>query len=226
MIATINYEYYLAVAKDARQTRDALIRAAEHLFARQGVDGALTRDIVREAGQGNGSAVQYHFGSRRGLLLAIAAKHIARMEPDRQDHLGRLSETPASELGPVVAAIVAPTAEELHSPDGRDFLRIIAQLAGYAGFRAGGMPAPLAGTALERQLRLLAEHCRASLPETIAHERIANVVGLLTASLADRARLLDAGEPPALPHEGFVDNLVLMIVGAIEAPVPATAGVR
>lgn len=210
------------MARDARVTRDALIRAGERLFAGRGVEGALTQDIVRAAGQANGSAVHYHFGSRQGLLLAIAAKHIARMEPAREERLERMGrEGRTGDLHSVVAAIVVPTAEELGSEDGCDFLRIIAQLAGYAGLRAGGMPEVLIGTALRRQLDLLIACCTALMPEPLALERVATSVGLLTAMLADRARQLDTGGAPLLEHATFVENLVLMIVGAVSAPVPA-----
>ncbi len=215
------------MGRDARDTREKLIRAGERLFARRGVDGALTRDIVAEAGQANGSAVHYHFGSRQGLLLAIADKHIGRMEPARADHLARIAQDGLSEeLAVVVTGLVQPTAAELGTEDGRDFLRITAQLAGYAGFRVGETPAPVAGTALERQLHLLEGCCRTRLPEPVALERMATIVGLLTATLADRARNIDEGGPILLDHATFVDNLTLMIVAAIGAPVPAGEPVR
>lgn len=220
-------EYAGGVAKDASATRDALIRAGERLFASRGVDGALTQDIVRAAGQANGSAVQYHFGSRQGLLLAIATKHITRMEPARHEHLERLRrEQRTGDPTGVVDGIVAPTAAELDSEDGCDFLRIIAQLAGHAGFRVGAMPEVLLGTALREQLELLNAYCASILPESLAHERVATSVGLLTAMLADRARQLEAGERIPLDHQTFVDNLVLMMVGAISAPVPTAARSR
>lgn len=63
-----------------QETRDKLIRAAEEIFAAQGPDGAQLRDIVRLAGQSNPSAVQYHFGSRAGLLDAVMAGRQARTE--------------------------------------------------------------------------------------------------------------------------------------------------
>ncbi|MFC7467297.1 TetR family transcriptional regulator [Actinomadura keratinilytica] len=56
------------------------MRAAEEVFAAQGVDGAQLRDITRLAGQANPSAVQYHFGSRAGLLDAVMAERQERTE--------------------------------------------------------------------------------------------------------------------------------------------------
>ncbi|TDC74289.1 TetR family transcriptional regulator, partial [Actinomadura sp. 7K507] len=57
--------------KDASATRERLQRAGARLFAAHGIDAARTRDIVALAGQGNDSAITYHFGSRTGLLEAI-----------------------------------------------------------------------------------------------------------------------------------------------------------
>jgi TetR/AcrR family transcriptional regulator, regulator of cefoperazone and chloramphenicol sensitivity len=209
------------MARNASSTRESLIRAGERLFAAQGVDGAQTRDIVRAAGQANDSAVHYHFRSRRGLLLAICGKHVAAMEPPR---LGWLAEVAGAggggELPTVVEAVVAPTAARLHTEDGRDFLRIVAQLAGYAGVRTHTVPAPLEGTALLRQLELLEACCLDQLPQPVALERIAIGIGALTAALADRARQLDAGADPLLDHDDFVANLVAMLVAAFRAPVP------
>ncbi len=39
-----------------------IIRAAERLFAAQGIDGVSLREINRSAGQSNTGAVQHHFG--------------------------------------------------------------------------------------------------------------------------------------------------------------------
>lgn len=72
------------------ETRRKLLRAAEELFALKGVDGALTRDITRLAGQSNPSAVQYHFGSRQGLLDAVMAGRQDRTEAALAPRLAEL----------------------------------------------------------------------------------------------------------------------------------------
>src|SRR5699024_769207 len=101
--------------------------AGAHLFARSGIDGTLTRRIVAMAGQGNDSAVNYHFGSRRGLLTAIIERHMERIEA-RQP-----AGPPPDDVDGLVDVIIRPVSGELQSPEGRDFLRITAQLAGHSG---------------------------------------------------------------------------------------------
>ncbi|NVI91537.1 TetR family transcriptional regulator, partial [Actinomadura sp. BRA 177] len=134
--------------KDASATREALIRAGAHLFAAHGIDAARTRDIVHHAGQANDSAITYHFGSRAGLLNAVLRNGITRMEPARAATLPALH---SGDLPAIVHAIVQPTADELRTQQGRDFLRITAQLAGRAGIRDHHLPPLLHGTALHQQ---------------------------------------------------------------------------
>jgi AcrR family transcriptional regulator len=60
-----------------------MILAAEILFAREGIDGVSLRRIASAAGQGNHHAVQYHFGSRDGLVQAIFDYRMAQMDARR-----------------------------------------------------------------------------------------------------------------------------------------------
>ena len=51
--------------------REALIEAARALFAERGIEGVSIRELGRAAEQRNNNAVQYHFGDRGALLLAV-----------------------------------------------------------------------------------------------------------------------------------------------------------
>jgi AcrR family transcriptional regulator len=191
------------------------MRAGEHLFARRGIDGAPTSEIVTRAGQANDSAVQYHFGSRTGLLTAIIDRHMHPMEEERKPVLAGLT---GADLGTVLTAVIEPVAEKLTSADGRDFLRIIAQLSGQSGVRTRDLPDPIAGTALAGQLALVERLCRDAVGEPVALERIAAMITMLTAALADRARRIDEGLPVLLDHPGFVADLIAMLTAALAAP--------
>src|SRR6476619_1707777 len=52
-------------------TQEQIVLAAERLFAERGIDGVSLRQIGAAAGNGNNSAVQYHFGSKERLLRAV-----------------------------------------------------------------------------------------------------------------------------------------------------------
>jgi AcrR family transcriptional regulator len=206
------------VPRDARETRDRLIRAGEHLFARQGVDGARTADIRKAAGQHNESALHYHFGSRQGLLVAIFRKHLAGTEPARRAALEALT---GDGVGELVAALVVPDAACLHTADGRDYLRIIVQVAGRAGVQQGPAQLPVEDSALAEVLRRLEAWLAERLPETLARERVAAAIGFLTIALADRARRLEEDRDAVLvDHDTFTAELVAMLSGALSATPP------
>ena len=109
-------------------TRQAIIAAAERLFAAHGIDGVSLREINRSAGQSNTGAVQYHFGDRDGLVLAIIAKHRRSTEPRRHALLDHYEDVGVDDLRTLAAALVAPAAAKLNDPDGgRDYLQVSAE---------------------------------------------------------------------------------------------------
>jgi AcrR family transcriptional regulator len=70
----------------AEKTRHDIVRAAEKLFAEKGFRSMTLRDVTREA-HVNLAAVNYHFGSKRELMLAVIH---ARFEPINTERLKRL----------------------------------------------------------------------------------------------------------------------------------------
>lgn len=63
-----------------------LVEAAEKLFAEKGFEAVSVRDITQLAGT-NVAAVNYHFGSREGLLNLVILKHA---KPVNEERLARL----------------------------------------------------------------------------------------------------------------------------------------
>ena len=59
------------------QTKQALLDVANDLFGKQGVEQTTVRQILEQAGQKNGAALQYHFGSKAGLIDALHRRHYA-----------------------------------------------------------------------------------------------------------------------------------------------------
>lgn len=91
--------------------REALVVTAERLIAERGVQVPL-RDIAIEAGQRNNSAVQYHFGSREDLIVAVIDHRAPTLEQHRLDRLvalegGSRGDDPRA----LVAALVLPLLE-------------------------------------------------------------------------------------------------------------------
>jgi AcrR family transcriptional regulator len=55
------------IRNTSEQTRMRLLEAAREVFSQHGFQGATVREICRRA-EANGAAVNYHFGSKDGLL--------------------------------------------------------------------------------------------------------------------------------------------------------------
>ncbi len=68
-------------------SRTKMIVVGEVLFAREGIDAVSLRHVAVEAGQKNHNAVQYHFGTREGLVQAIFDYRMEQMDRHRLDML-------------------------------------------------------------------------------------------------------------------------------------------
>lgn len=217
-------------------TRERLLRAAEEVFAEQGVDGAQLRDVVRLAGQSNPSAVQYHFGSRQGLLDAVMAARQERTERVLERLLSTGTE-PGAEAGtepgadedgpdPVrrlLTALVTAEAGELRTLRGQRGLRISAQLSHESGVRTGVPHPTLEGTAYWRLITRLGD-CLPGLVTPLRLERTDLALTLIGAALADRARQYLTGATPLTGEELFLADLVGTSLALLRAPAPQPTG--
>jgi AcrR family transcriptional regulator len=205
------------MARDATETREKLLRAAEHLFARQGLDVPI-REIHALAGQKNASAIQYHFGSKEELVAAIIERHAPTPEDMvavRAD-LGSRSEDPRS----FVEAIVRRLCGYLATEESRDYIRFSFHLMQQTSMRAvlatesehHSMAAVYAETDLVRAMF-------PALPERLVRERAVAGMSFIALEVAERARLIDdASTEGVLDEEEFIANLVDMATAILTAP--------
>ncbi|MEV8587366.1 TetR family transcriptional regulator [Streptomyces sp. NPDC051180] len=214
------------------ETREKLIRAAEELFADRGVHGAQLRDVVGLAGQANPSAVQYHFGSRAGLLDAVMAGRQARTEgvlaplfeaADKEADEGEAGDG----LKRLVGALVTAEASELRTDRGRRCLRISAQLSHESGVRTRTPHPTLAGTVYWRLIERVAERlAEAGLPGPLLLERLDLALTVVGAALADRARQYLDGSEPLTGEALFLADLVETTTALLRAAQPEQAHPR
>jgi AcrR family transcriptional regulator len=89
--------------------REAILAAAEELFATKGLNAVSVRDIAQAAGANPGS-VTYHFKTKDGLLLEIYRRHCGPMNQRRAELLAaaRRVRDPQDRLEAIVRAYVLP----------------------------------------------------------------------------------------------------------------------
>jgi AcrR family transcriptional regulator len=99
-----------------------MIEAAERLIADRGIGNVSVRDITGAAGV-NTAAVNYHFGTKEGLLEAIVQRHAERFGTRRSELLHGVPDDELT-LRIVMTALVVATAELAADTDhgGRLFL--------------------------------------------------------------------------------------------------------
>ena len=88
-----------------------LIQAAEELFAEKGLENVSIRAIILAAGQKNESVLQYHFGSKAGLVEAIHRYRSGQIDEQRfllqaellqKSHRLTLREVAVLMIGPAI----------------------------------------------------------------------------------------------------------------------------
>lgn len=207
-----------AAATRGDDTRARIIAAAAEVFARDGVAQGSMAAILRAAGQRNEAAVAYHFGSREALAIAIVEERRQPLADLRMRMLAEVTkdgDLPSLRRG--LEALVRPMALGLETHDGRNYLRIVADL-----FRTLSVADRLRPRASDvRQAIRLIEARLVHLPEDIVSERVAFGVSALIEAMALRATDLERHSDPNLDADMWVENLLLITEAMLLAPVPS-----
>ena len=74
-------------------TRKRILKHAERLFAKSGIDAVSIRDITDAAGV-NSAAIHYHFGSKSGLVEALLERWAGELVERRGKLLDHIEACP------------------------------------------------------------------------------------------------------------------------------------
>lgn len=201
------------MARDGSETRERLVAEARRLFATDGVHRVKVADIVSAAGQRNPSALTYHFGSRSGALEEILQRHNTPIDAERGRYLAELGPDPSTRE--LITALLRAYSTQLESVEGRQYLAIVDQVSPTVVDHNFEIAA-VAGEHLQAVFRLLLERPAALAPE-LRRDRLVGAVLLMSGSMADRARRIDAGEQVRPDTEAYLSNLADMLVALLEA---------
>lgn len=204
----------------ASSTQEAILAAAERLFAEHGMFAVSNRQVSEAAGQGNNAAVGYHFGTKTDLVRAIEQKHRLPVERLREQMVAELPNAPA--MRDWVACLVCPLTEHLEA---------LSNPTWYARFAAQAMTDPayhnivvkdaLSSPSLVRVIDGI-NGCLPDLPLDVRYQRNLMARNLLMHTCADLERALATGTSTPRPSwRATATALIDAIVGLWLAPVTA-----
>jgi AcrR family transcriptional regulator len=204
-------------------TRDRILAAAEELFARTGVATTSLRAITALA-RVNLAAVNYHFGSKDGLVEAVYRRRLEPLNRARLKNLEKL-EAEAGKRPPsleaVMEAFILPVVKLGQDPaqGGPTVMRLLGQTHTEA---AGYFRTYFAGEyreVLDRYEAVLAR-ILPDLPGDQIKTRLAFLVGAMTYPIAERQllELLTGAEIRREDIDAMMQQLVPFAVAGFEAP--------
>lgn len=210
--------------KAAAETRERVLDAAERLFAARGLDAVSIRDIIAAAGANLG-AINYHFGTKDGLIEAVFQR---RLIPSTEARLRALAavEQAAGDRPPkleaVLEAIFRPVVEEAMDPrrGGADFGKLMA--------RCLVDPHPVLEKVMRSHFAAVVKRFDAALMRALPHlapEEVCWRMHLLMGGLHQSLLLLGRKPPPGAPAfrfgtETYIRRFVAFAAAALRAPVP------
>lgn len=194
----------MSIPRFSAPAKERLVLTAERLYAVHGLDGVPMRQIVTEAGMANKTAVQYHFGSKEGLIEAILVNRLDDLDRRRELLLARV---PAHDLRSVVEAHQLPLIE-LAEDDSCFYLQFLEQLAR----KANPIQAlPAHNLAVESAYCERVDSLLLDIPKPLRNIRIQQASATALHACADRhqTRLFGSSVPPFAVHVSqLLDSLI------------------
>lgn len=205
-------------AERVNATRELILATAERMFAERGLHEVSNRQISEAAGQGNNTAVGYHFGTKTDLIRAILQKHSVQIEQRRAELIAEAGNS--EDLRVWVTCLVRPSTDHLATLGIPSWLaRFNAQLMNDPVLRQPLVDDMLTSPSMQVIIDAL-DRILAHLPLEVRGERGSMTRVLILQMCAEYERALAAGEPTnrATWHE-MATGLIDGIVGVWTAPV-------
>ena len=209
----------------AGETRERILDVAERLFANTGFASTSLRDITAEAGV-NLAAVNYHFGSKEALLVAILERRIRPVNDRRLALLDEL-ESRTADGGPtleqIVAAFVSPPFQSalIEGARRREILKLVGQLHSQVNPEVRRL---FIQQFDEVRVRFTASLQRA-LPDIDPEEVARRVMYIVGAMIYMMSWGEESGHPPSQAPERLLHSLIEFASAGMAAPTTVPAGI-
>ncbi len=109
------------------------MRVGEQLFARNGIESTSMRTVALAAGQSNVAAVQYHFGSKEGLIGAIFQDRVEQMEGPREAMLAEIGDPSRTSVRQLLEVIFRPYLDLIDEDGNHVYARMLLDYLGRYG---------------------------------------------------------------------------------------------
>ncbi len=209
--------------RDPSKTRTHILRVAERLFAKHGIDGPTMRQITAAAGTSL-NAVNYHFGSKLGLTYAVFEKLARQVSESRAAELKALKNAAGEKPIPLKAIIRAALRPYIEGDKSHRIL--VVRLIQQNRFS----PSPLTRRIVETHFDPLAKVITGMLHDAAPHLsrrdifwRYYLMIGTATAAVLDtkpdnRMTRLSKGVADAARTEELAEQALAFIVAGFEGP--------
>jgi AcrR family transcriptional regulator len=204
-----------------RDTKEALLDAAERLFEEHGATATSLRAITERAGA-NVAAVNYHFGSKDALVYAVMERRIRPLNEQRLELLDRLEAEGRDQVETVLEALVAPALQ--YAEGHESFLRLLGRLQFEADPKVRGLLLENFSEVARRFIAALHRHLPHLSPEDVLW-RLHFGIGAMAMAATNRQDLvrfsqgaLDGGDSREATR-----RLVAFLAGGFRAPQVAPA---
>ena len=198
-----------------RSTKEQIVLAAERLFAERGYEGVSLREIGAAAGSGNNSAVQYHFGSKEQLVVAIFENRLTYIDDRRAVLIAQLEP---HHIRAWVECYVLPLLEQ-GEIEGSHYMSFIAAVEHQVGVFE---TLPERFRARTQRFHEAVSALMTDVPEPLRSHRILQVVRLSVHAASARERAKAQGLE-VLPFAMHVADLFDGWAGFLQAPASSDA---
>lgn len=203
-----------------RDAQEAILDAAEQIFAENGFHGATTRAIA-ELAEANAALIHYYFGSKEALFEAVFARRAGSINAERRARLAALHAHGQPALEQVLDALLRPTVSLGHDParGGAHYARLVGHVATGTDERSRR----LTGASYDAIARSFIDEVAAAVPgltrEHAVHGYLnAIAIGIALMAPTGRAqRLMPPHPTPNEPLDAMLARSVRFIAAGIRA---------
>lgn len=209
----------------AVDTKDRILDAAERLFAANGFRGTSIKQLAREA-RVNQAAMNYHFGSKAGLIEKVIERRANPLNRQRKERLEAVRQGCRPRVKEVLRAFIEPTFTQISPLAERKYFLA---LAGRAFFE----PDSVTRQILEEQFRptflLLRDVMHEALPD-LPPEVLLRRLHFAMGAMAQCLHMCSTGfafsdlAPPANDLKTALASLLAFATSGLCAPVRERSG--